>query len=398
MGDCHSFDPGSKFGVRKPNGHPGPGAVCTFLDISNSNLRKLQRNIGIHDSPPSKTGLPNIQKSLLNSSALHSEKFSTVVSPLVENRSPLVENNRVHTGGDDDGRKNSLLLANATTTTTTKCNEIDEYGFKQYLLAQRKRNWKQILQKATKHGHILETEDASEILGFSNTKRRHIMEALVCLSKYQGTYNTWKEIKEKYQLKWTSPDGLEVFQSIFDNEKNYSSMLSWLKNAIAQIPKPYANILIYNTLTGLRPAEACHSIELIQKDLQVYLKQDKMILEHYRYPAIYIRNSKKAFISIVDHNIIKIALEAVNCGYNALRNYLVRRKLGMNMSYCRKIFATYLRTKGIEQETIDLLQGRIPKSVFARHFFRPDFENIQKEIRKYLNALGNEIVVQPMKR
>ncbi|MDQ3882925.1 MAG: hypothetical protein M3243_02600, partial [Thermoproteota archaeon] len=289
---------------------------------------------------------------------MHSEKFSTVVSPLVENRSPLVENNRVHTGGDDDGRKNSLLLANATTK-TTKCNEIDEHGFKQYLLAQRKRNWKQILQKATKHGHILETEDASEILGFSNTKRRHIMEALVCLSKYQGTYNTWKEIKEKYQLKWTSPDGLEVFQSIFDNEKNYSSMLSWLKNAIAQIPKPYANILIYNTLTGLRPAEACHSIELIQKDLQVYLKQDKMILEHYRYPAIYIRNSKKAFISIVDHNIIKIALEAVNCGYNALRNYLVRRKLGMNMLYCRKIFATYLRTKGIEQETIDLLQRRI---------------------------------------
>ncbi len=25
--DCHSFDPGSKFGVRKPNGHPGPGAL-----------------------------------------------------------------------------------------------------------------------------------------------------------------------------------------------------------------------------------------------------------------------------------------------------------------------------------------------------------------------------------
>jgi hypothetical protein len=29
--DCHSFDPGSKFGlIEKPNGHPGPGAY-TFL-------------------------------------------------------------------------------------------------------------------------------------------------------------------------------------------------------------------------------------------------------------------------------------------------------------------------------------------------------------------------------
>lgn len=91
------------------------------------------------------------------------------------------------------------------------------------MLAQGKRNWKQILQKAAKHGHILETKDASEILTSSNTKRRHVMEALVCLSKYQGTYNTWKEIKEKYQLKWTSPDSLEVFQSIINNEKNYSA-------------------------------------------------------------------------------------------------------------------------------------------------------------------------------
>lgn len=224
------------------------------------------------------------------------------------------------------------------------------------------------------------------------------MEALVCLSKYQGTYNTWKEIKEKYQLKWTSPDGLEVFQSIFDNEKNYSSILSWLKNTIAQIPKSYASILIYNTLTGLRPTEACQSIALIQSDLHEYLKHDKMILEHYKYPEAHIRNSKKAFISIVDNDIIRIGQESTNCGYNALRNYLVRRKLGMIMLYCRKIFATYLRVRGIEQETIDLLQGRIPKSVFARHYFRPDFDNIQNEIRKSLNILRNEIEAQPMKR
>jgi intergrase/recombinase len=174
-------------------------------------------------------------------------------------------------------------------------------------------------------------------------------------------------------------------------------MLSWLKNVVAQIPKPYANILIYNTLTGLRPAVACQSIALILSDLQYYLKKDKMVLEHYRYPEIYIRNSKKVFISIVDDTIIKIGLDAANCGYNALRNYLVRRKLGMNMSYCRKIFATHLRTKGVEQETIDLLQGRIPKSIFARHYFRPDFDNVQNKIRKSLHTLQNEIGTQTMK-
>ncbi len=223
MGDCHSFDPGSKFGLekKKPNGHPGPGAY-TFLNIANPNQEKLQQKERNRDSPPSQTGLHNTIQPQRNCTPLDEKTDNTVVSPLVENGSLPVEN-CIMNGCDDD---NNLLLPPAK---TTKGSEIDEYGFRQYLLAQRKRNLKQIILKASKHGHILQTGDASEILTFSNTKRRHVMEALVCLSKYQGTYNAWKEIKEKYQLKWTSPDGLEVFQSIFNNEKNYSAMLSWLK-------------------------------------------------------------------------------------------------------------------------------------------------------------------------
>jgi intergrase/recombinase len=58
---------------------------------------------------------------------------------------------------------------------------------------------------------------------------------------------------------------------------------------------------------------------------------------------------------------------------NALRLAIKRKELDMNMGYCRKIFATYLRTHAIQQEIIDLLQGRTPKSVFAKHYFRPDF-------------------------
>jgi hypothetical protein len=67
-----------------------------------------------------------------------------------------------------------------------------------------------------------------------------------------------------------------------------------------------------------------------------------MILEHYRYPEIYIRNSKKAFISIVDDNVIKIGMEAANCGYNGLRNYLVRRKLGMNICHIVERYSLHI--------------------------------------------------------
>src|SRR3712207_6127881 len=117
MGDCHSFDPGSKFGLEKkkkkkqPNEHPGPGAAYAFLNVSYSNLENLQQIGGNRDSPHPRPDC-TIAKSLLNSSALHSENYdTTVVSPLVENHSPLVENNGMHAG---DGRKNRLLLTDVT--------------------------------------------------------------------------------------------------------------------------------------------------------------------------------------------------------------------------------------------------------------------------------------------
>jgi intergrase/recombinase len=44
------------------------------------------------------------------------------------------------------------------------------------------------------------------------------------------------------------------------------------------------------------------------------------------------------------------------------------------MKYCRKIFASNLRQSGIESEIVDLLQGRVPKTVFALHYFTPSLD------------------------
>jgi intergrase/recombinase len=61
------------------------------------------------------------------------------------------------------------------------------------------------------------------------------------------------------------------------------------------------------------------------------------------------------------------------------------------MNYCRKIFATYLRSKGIEQEITDLLQGRIPKNIFVRHYYKPDVRSFNR-IREILNELYTVII------
>jgi intergrase/recombinase len=145
-------------------------------------------------------------------------------------------------------------------------------------------------------------------------------------------------------------------------------------------------------LTGLRPTECWHSIILIQKDRDHYLLKDKLL--HYQYPEIFLRRTKKVFISVVTDQIVKVAQEAdIIKPYPQLCKFFRANSLSMNMYYCRKIFATYLRNKGIEPEIIDLLQGRIPKSMFLRRYYRPDInEVITKRIRPVLDELTKELL------
>ena len=63
----------------------------------------------------------------------------------------------------------------------------------------------------------------------------------------------------------------------------------------------------------------------------------------------------------------------------------------MQMKYCRKIYASYLRQAGIESEIVDLLQGRMPRTVFARHYFRPNAEYKDRVLLDAVNKLQKKI-------
>jgi hypothetical protein len=238
---------------------------------------------------------------------------------------------------------------------------------------------------AKKYYSILYSGNASELLTLSNDKRIHAMKSISSLSKYLGCYDTWKRIIEKYQLKWSTENSLQCFNDIWNTKTNYSSMVSWIKGAYLKLPKDYGNILLYCTLTGLRPDEACKSIQLIHAEIGKYLNKQTMTLEHFRYPDIFIRRTKKAYVSIATNEILKIVSHSGNHSYNSIRGMVRKNHMEMKMSYCRKVFATYLRMNGLEPEIIDLLQGRIPKSLFVKHYYRPDMQN--DRIRVMLDSL-----------
>jgi intergrase/recombinase len=219
------------------------------------------------------------------------------------------------------------------------------------------------------------------------------MKALTALSKFTGCYSIWQDMIGRYNLKWSCGDSLQLFHDMVNEKTSLSAMIEWVRDTISKLPEPYYNIIVYNTLTGLRPTEACVSLSLVQNDLENYYNKEKSFLEHFKYPELFIRRTKKAYISVINDSIIQIAKKSYKKpSYNGLRLVLRRRKLDAHMYYCRKIFATYMRDKGIEQEIIDILQGRSPKSVFAKHYYKPDFIS-HGRIWEYIDSLYREVLV-----
>jgi intergrase/recombinase len=153
--------------------------------------------------------------------------------------------------------------------------------------------------------------------------------------------------------------------------------------------------LQFDVLTGLRPTEAIELLNILLDPVRrtEYLSKDSQTFEHFRFPGIFLRRNKKAFISIVNEDIMNLAQKNQNdfLNYDKIRLTFLRNDQKFYMSFCRKIFATFLRNEGIEPEIINLFQGRIPNSIFVSHYYRPDMSKFD-EIREKLTRLHDVLV------
>ena len=70
-----------------------------------------------------------------------------------------------------------------------------------------------------------------------------------------------------------------------------------------------------------------------------------MLIEHYKYSTQFIRRTKKAYISIVIINLLKVIDDSKYHSYTSLQMLLKKKGIEMHMNYCRKIFATYTKQR-----------------------------------------------------
>ena len=271
----------------------------------------------------------------------------------------------------------------------SNCSDIDWPYVEEAIYANYNRKWaRRCLALMRRYGHILYSFNASELMVLKPSKRVEVMKALSMLARMLGLRDRWKAIREAYGLKWSLE--IDNVPPILTSQA-YSSLLSKARRMLHSSGN-YKDALEFIALSGLRVGEALEVMKLYSKDGENYLNKELMLLEHFRYPEIFMRRSKKAYITVLDSYMLNLLDHAKPVTYDALRSS-IRRRLGGGHcpSIFRKIWATFMRRHGLEPEAIDLLQGRTPKSIFLKHYYRPDLKHLIEDVREGLKYLRAEL-------
>lgn len=258
------------------------------------------------------------------------------------------------------------------------------------------------LRYSKQYGHVLRSNNnnsiPADLLQFSPNKRIHIMKALSSLAQFTGQVEQWLAIRQRYNLTWsTGTEKIDAFTRFFNDEVTLDTLIQWLIEALHQLPAHFANVFLFCSLTGMRATECLASIKLIKEieNVERYYDSKNHVLRHYLFADTFIRRTKALYISIIDDEILEIARKIDKIPtLNTLKTASRRRNLRMKLKYCRKIHASYLRQKGgLEAEIVDLLQGRVPKSVFTRHYLTPS-QDWKYRVLSSVKKLQEQIVVE----
>jgi hypothetical protein len=274
---------------------------------------------------------------------------------------------------------------------------IDWVDYKSYLSKNYRHGTMKVrLSYAKRYVMLLSTGNLDSLLQLSPDSRLHAMKALTTLSKYLGCYDSWLETRKRYNLKWTTGnESLQALHRYFDDSLSLDVMMAKVKEMIAVLGGIMGQIVKFAVLTGLRPGEVEESVRLINQPVVAgnkYYNPERQALEHFRFPEIFLRRTKKAYISFVTEDMLPRVPEVGGINkddvpsYTAIRQACRKKGIYCNMAYCRKIFASWLSTKeGISDVMIDMLQGRTAKSVLVQHYLAPSSDYREKVLQSVRN-------------
>ncbi|MGA2682262.1 MAG: integrase [Candidatus Bathyarchaeia archaeon] len=232
--------------------------------------------------------------------------------------------------------------------------------------------------------------DVSKITVMPNTNKDNVIDALIAFSKYMGCYEQFKQKLTNYDIKRHKQNCIESFLRIF--AASDSDILDWYSKAITALRPNERLFLKFTKLIGARKEECINSFNLIiqlQKEnkLSEYYNKELSCLMHFKYGNLFLRIKKNLFISFVPETLINEIASSTSITYPAIRKRLNHNHLTVRISELRDYYGTYLLQHGILEQEVNLLQGRIPVSVFCKHYWSPKLGELRNRVFKAIEHM-----------
>ncbi len=232
----------------------------------------------------------------------------------------------------------------------------------------------QLLSNAEKYGGCLFRRDLSAIQALDDTVRNGAMCGLSALSKFLGCHDDFRALVKSYGLRWTRRSKDDLIIERLTRDSDPEEIWAWIRSVKQQRPE-LGVFMDYSAATGLRFQEAVHSYNLIgeltrQGKLGAYYSADKSTLEHYRFKDVFIRRSKKAFVSFVPADMVQAVAGGELLNGESVRTVVRRKHLPLRFGDIREAHGTFM-IRHLKKEEVDFLHGRVTSGVFMQHYFNP---------------------------
>jgi intergrase/recombinase len=145
-------------------------------------------------------------------------------------------------------------------------------------------------------------------------------------------------------------------------------------------------------LSGVRKNEGIESFNLIidlykQNKLNQYFNEELSVLEHFKFKQ-FLRNSKNVYVSILPKELIYEIANSNPVSYSMIRKRLCKNNLKLRIKELRSYWASFMtKNRILISEECDVCQGRIPKSVFARHYLKESLKELSTKVLTSLKEL-----------
>ena len=259
-------------------------------------------------------------------------------------------------------------------------------NFREHLKKQKyNRTWESTLfNYAQQYSDCLFKNDFSKIQSLPDGQRSNAVKALAALAKFTGRYSDFKQLREDYAIKWGGRSKTDVFIDRLTSTENPEEIWNWIRQVKEERPE-LTQLLDLMAVSGLRFVEGVNSCNLIvdltkseklildrdgRNYRSGYFNKELSSLEHFWFRDLFLRETKKAFVSFVPQILLDQIGKSEKLNTDQVQQLVRRRGLKLRFSDIREAHGTFM-VKFLKTPEIDFLHGRVTSTVFMANYFNP---------------------------